>query len=114
VALNLVPNDFNHVAATEAAPSRVIPIGSDSVTVARSVVAIMDRDNETWLAQLRGTGPDQQAALSDLREALLRSLRRALSHRAEAGAARSWRTSSRTRSRASSNGCRSSRGAAGS
>ena len=42
----------------------------------------MDRDNETWLAHLGGKGPDQQAALSDLREALLRGLRRALSHRA--------------------------------
>jgi RNA polymerase sigma-70 factor (ECF subfamily) len=45
----------------------------------------MDRDNETWLAHLGGTGPDQQAALSDLREALLRGLRKALSHRAGAG-----------------------------
>src|SRR5262245_27258430 len=44
----------------------------------------MDRDNETWLAHLGGTGPDQQAALSDLRDALLRGLRRALSHRAGA------------------------------
>jgi len=42
----------------------------------------MDRDNETWRAHLGGTGPDQQAALSDLRDALLRGLRRALSHRA--------------------------------
>jgi RNA polymerase sigma-70 factor (ECF subfamily) len=45
----------------------------------------MDRDNQTWLAHLGGTGPDQQAALSDLREALLRGLRRALSQRAVAG-----------------------------
>jgi RNA polymerase sigma-70 factor (ECF subfamily) len=45
----------------------------------------MDRDNETWLAHLGGRGPDQQAALSDLRDALLRGLRRALSHRASAG-----------------------------
>jgi RNA polymerase sigma-70 factor, ECF subfamily len=45
----------------------------------------MDRDNETWLVHLGGTGPDQQAALSDLRDALLRGLRRALSHRASAG-----------------------------
>ena len=45
----------------------------------------MDRDNETWLAHLGGTGPDQQAALSDLREALLRGLRRAMSDRAGAG-----------------------------
>ena len=47
----------------------------------------MDRDNETWVAHLGGTGPDQQAALSDLREALLRGLRKALSHRAGAGGA---------------------------
>jgi RNA polymerase sigma-70 factor (ECF subfamily) len=45
----------------------------------------MDRDNETWLAHLGGAGPDQQAALSDLREALLRGLRRALPHRAGVG-----------------------------
>lgn len=44
----------------------------------------MERDNETWLAHLDGTSPDQQAALSDLREALLHGLRRALSHRAGA------------------------------
>jgi RNA polymerase sigma-70 factor (ECF subfamily) len=44
----------------------------------------MHRDNETWLAHLNGAGPDQQAALSDLRDALLRGLRRALSHRAVA------------------------------
>jgi RNA polymerase sigma-70 factor, ECF subfamily len=49
------------------------------------VAAIMDRNNETWLAHLGGTGPDQQAALSDLRDALLRGLRRALSHRAGGG-----------------------------
>ena len=42
----------------------------------------MDRDNETWLAHLGGTGSDQQEALSDLREALLRGLRLALSQRA--------------------------------
>src|SRR5262249_38272344 len=45
----------------------------------------MDRDNESWLAHLGGTGRDQQAAPSDLREVLLRGLRRALSHRAGAG-----------------------------
>jgi RNA polymerase sigma-70 factor (ECF subfamily) len=45
---------------------------------------VIERDNETWLAHLDGTSPDQQAALSDLREALLRGLRRALSHRASA------------------------------
>ena len=42
----------------------------------------MDRDNETWVAHLGSAGADQQTALSDLREALLRGLRRALSHRA--------------------------------
>lgn len=42
----------------------------------------MDRDNKTWLAQLGSSGSDQQAALSDLREALLRGLRRAMAHRA--------------------------------
>jgi RNA polymerase sigma-70 factor (ECF subfamily) len=45
----------------------------------------MDRDNETWQTHLGSTGPDQQAALSDLRVALLRGLRRALSHRAGVG-----------------------------
>jgi RNA polymerase sigma-70 factor (ECF subfamily) len=35
----------------------------------------------SWLAHLSGTGPDQSAALSDLRDALFRGLRRALSHR---------------------------------
>ncbi len=37
------------------------------------------RDNNTWLVQLQGNGPEQQAALADLREALLRGLRRGLS-----------------------------------
>src|SRR6185295_7812537 len=41
-----------------------------------------DRDNETWLAHLDGNSPYQQAALSDLSDALLGGLRRALSHRA--------------------------------
>jgi RNA polymerase sigma-70 factor (ECF subfamily) len=45
---------------------------------------MMDRDNETWLTQLSSAGPDQQVALSDLRAALLRGLRRALSQRAGA------------------------------
>jgi RNA polymerase sigma-70 factor (ECF subfamily) len=54
----------------------------DNVRTARSVAAIMDRHNEHWQTHLNGTGPDQQAALSDLRDALLRGLRRALSHRA--------------------------------
>ena len=39
----------------------------------------MDRDNETWLTHLRGSGPEQQAALHDLRSALLRGLYRAFS-----------------------------------
>lgn len=39
----------------------------------------MIRDNATWLAHLRSGGSDQQAALSALREALLRGLRRAFS-----------------------------------
>lgn len=40
-----------------------------------------NRNNETWLAQLRGNGAVQQAALADLRAAMLRGLRRALSSR---------------------------------
>jgi RNA polymerase sigma-70 factor (ECF subfamily) len=56
----------------------------DSDRTARSVAAIMDRDNETWPVHLGSAGPDQQAALSDLRAALLRGLRRALSQRAGA------------------------------
>lgn len=44
----------------------------------------MDRDNETWLRHLDSNSPDQQAALSDLREALMRGLRRALSDRPRA------------------------------
>lgn len=39
----------------------------------------MERDNETWLAHLRGEGSQQRAALDDLREYLLRGLTRALS-----------------------------------
>ena len=39
----------------------------------------MDRINETWLDHLQGCGPEQERALSDLRAALLRGLRRALS-----------------------------------
>jgi RNA polymerase sigma-70 factor (ECF subfamily) len=42
---------------------------------------MMGRDNATWLAQLRDRGPNQQAALSDLRGALLGGLRRVLSRR---------------------------------
>lgn len=42
----------------------------------------MARDNETWLKHLEAGGPDQQVALSDLRDALIRGLRGALSSRA--------------------------------
>lgn len=92
VALNIFTNDFNHVAATELdfpeAPGRILDpaswCGTCSDRATGSVATIMDRNNETWLAHLGGTGLDQQAALSDLREALLRGLRRALAHRADA------------------------------
>lgn len=39
---------------------------------------IMSRDNEAWLDDLRGRGVAQHAAISALREALIRRLRRAL------------------------------------
>lgn len=39
----------------------------------------MGRSNEAWILQLGEAGPDQQAALRDLRETLVRGLRRALS-----------------------------------
>lgn len=45
------------------------------------------RSNETWLADLRGGGPEQQAALRDLRAALLRGLRKALSGYSQANEA---------------------------
>ncbi len=38
----------------------------------------MKRNNETWLIHLRSKGADQQEALSDLRDALIRGLRGAL------------------------------------
>ena len=38
----------------------------------------MERSNEAWLRQLASEGPDQQAALADLRRALMRGLRHAL------------------------------------
>jgi RNA polymerase sigma-70 factor (ECF subfamily) len=38
----------------------------------------MGRNNEMWLAHLKGNGLEQQAALSDLREALIHNLRAAL------------------------------------
>lgn len=41
----------------------------------------MDRTNATWLTHLSGDGSDQQSALSDLRDSLLRGLRRGLSGR---------------------------------
>ena len=43
-----------------------------------AVTDIMGRNNETWLAYLRSDGSEQQAALADLREVLLRGLRAAL------------------------------------
>jgi RNA polymerase sigma-70 factor (ECF subfamily) len=49
------------------------------------MAAIMERDNPTWLADLSGTGPLQEAALVDLRAAMVRGLRRAIPHRARAG-----------------------------
>jgi RNA polymerase sigma-70 factor (ECF subfamily) len=60
----------------------VIRLEVDGDRATRSVAAIMNRDNETWLAHLRGPDPEQQTALSDLREAILRGLRGAASHRA--------------------------------
>ncbi len=42
----------------------------------------MCRNNETWIAHLSGSGLDQDAALSDLRDTLLRGLRRAFATRA--------------------------------
>lgn len=42
-------------------------------------VEAMSRSNEAWLTHLRAEGPEQQAALGDLRRALLRGLRKALS-----------------------------------
>ena len=41
----------------------------------------MDRDNATWLAELGAENSERASALADLREALLRGLRRALSGR---------------------------------
>jgi RNA polymerase sigma-70 factor (ECF subfamily) len=102
VASDLFANDSNHAAGpgrqSPAAPGleasmafgalgrghragRMIRLGPEGVRTARSGAAIMDRDNATWRTHLDGTGADQQAALSDLRVALLRGLRRALSHR---------------------------------
>ena len=42
----------------------------------------MCRNDETWLTCLSSGGPDQEAALSDLRDTLLRGLRRTFSSRA--------------------------------
>jgi RNA polymerase sigma-70 factor (ECF subfamily) len=42
---------------------------------------IMVRNNDTWLLHLGCDGPEQQAALSDLRQALLRTLRRTMAKR---------------------------------
>jgi len=59
-------------------------IEPDGVRKARTVAAIMDRNNDTWRMHLSDAGPDQQTALLDLREALVFGLRRALPHRARA------------------------------
>lgn len=40
----------------------------------------MSRTNEAWVADLQQSGPAQEAALADLREILLRNLRKALRH----------------------------------
>lgn len=42
----------------------------------------MCRNDETWLTRLSSGGPDQEEALSDLRDTLLRGLRRTFSGRA--------------------------------
>ncbi len=42
-------------------------------------IAIKKRNNEIWRMNLRGSGPEQQQALSDLRSLLLRNLRGAFS-----------------------------------
>jgi len=44
----------------------------------------MNRDNATWIAQLSRDGSEREGALADLREALLRNLRKALSQRPRA------------------------------
>ena len=42
----------------------------------------MCRNDDPWLTRLSSSGPDQEAALSDLRDTLLRGLRRTFSSRA--------------------------------
>lgn len=49
------------------------------------LVTSMSRDNETWLAELGQDGLARDQALADLREALLRGLRRSVGGRAQAG-----------------------------
>jgi len=41
----------------------------------------MSRDNDSWLRCLGGADPERESALSELRDALLRNLRKALSNR---------------------------------
>jgi len=41
----------------------------------------MSRDNETWVADLRQDGPARDSALSELRDSLMRNLKKALSNR---------------------------------
>lgn len=45
----------------------------------------MERSNETWLAHLSGSGPSRQAAVSDLRDKLLRNLTHVFSARTDRG-----------------------------
>lgn len=42
---------------------------------------MMSRDNDRWLAELRAVGSERESALLDLRSALLRNLRKAMSNR---------------------------------
>jgi RNA polymerase sigma-70 factor (ECF subfamily) len=66
-------------------PAGLVEMKPNGIRKARSAAATMDRDNETWRRALNGRGPEQQAALSDLRAGLLRGLRQALSHRTGVG-----------------------------
>ena len=59
----------------------------------------MSRDNDSWLVELKS---EQESALTDLRDALLRNLRKALSNRPHADLIRFWKMRCRTRSSESS------------
>lgn len=45
------------------------------------MIYFMDRDNDTWLTHLMGTGSVQETALSDLRNTLLKSLRKVMTRK---------------------------------